>query len=333
MHAIPGSYRSLMMGSVAAIAAFCLFGAQAVQAQQAWPVKPVRVVVPFPPGGSTDIFARQLSRKLSDSLGQQFVVDNRAGANGSLGAAAVVTSAPDGYTVLFSTTGPLSLNKLMYKSTPYDPVKDFAHIILLADAPMLISAHPSMPFNNIPQLVAYLKANPGKLSYSTGGNGSMGHLSAELMERATGTSMVHVPYKGSAPAMTDLIAGVVNLSFDIAPTYLAQVKSGKVKAIGILGSVRTPVLPEVATLAEAGIPAYATAWYGLVGPAGMSAAVVDKINVVANEFLASTEGKQQLLELGLRPIGGKPADLARFVISEMAKWKPITDPLASIMVE
>lgn len=300
-------------------------------ARPAWPVKPVRLVVPYPAGGATDILARHLSRRLGEALGQSFVVENRSGANGNIGAAAVAAAPADGYTLMFSTTGPLSINKLLYKSTSFDPVRDFTPVILVADVALVVAAHPSLPVRNIPELIAHLKANPGKLSYSSPGNGSMGHLAAELMQRATGTRMTHVPYKGSAPAVTDLLAGVVPLSFDLVPAYLPHVQSGKARAVGILGNTRTSTLQDVATLAEAGIPAYASGWFGLVGPAGLRTDTVDRLNGVVNEYLASSEGRARLAELGLRGIGGKPADLGAFVASEIAKWKPIVEPLASIM--
>ena len=300
-------------------------------AQSAWPVRQVRVVVPFAAGGPTDVLARVLAKKMGDTLGQPFVVDNRAGANGNVGAASVAAAPPDGYTIMFSTTGPLSLNKLIYKSTSFDPVRDFAPIILFAEVPLLVSAHPSLPVKNIAELIAYLKANPGKVTYSSSGNGSMGHLSAELMQRATGTSMVHVPYKGSSPALNDLIAGAVNLCFDLVSGHIAQAQAGRVRPIGVLGAVRAEALPEIGTFAEAGIPAHAVGWFGMVGPAGMPAEAITKINAVANDYLASAEGKQRLRELSMRARGGQPAELAEFVTSELNKWRPVVEPLKSLI--
>ncbi|NML48415.1 tripartite tricarboxylate transporter substrate binding protein [Ramlibacter sp. G-1-2-2] len=303
------------------------------RAQASWPRGPVKLVVPFPAGGSTDAFARLLARKLSDSLGQPFVVDNKPGANGNIGAGFVASAPADGNTLMLSTTGPLSVNKLLYKSTPFDPQKDFTPIALLADVPLLVACHPSLPVKDLKELIAYLKANPHQVSYSTGGNGSMGHLSAELLQRATGTSMIHVPYKGSAGALTDLVAGVVKLSFDLVPTYLEQINAGKVRAIAVLGPQRTPSLPGVPTLQESGYKAVAVGWYGLVGPKGLPPAVVASVNKVANEFLASTEGRAQLQTFGMGPIGGKPEALSAFVQSEMDKWRPIVEPLASTIMQ
>jgi tripartite-type tricarboxylate transporter receptor subunit TctC len=300
-------------------------------AQSAWPARQVRIVVPYAAGGPTDILARVLARKMGETLGQPFVVDNRAGANGNVGAASVAAAPPDGYTVMFSTTGPLSLNKLIYKSTSFDPVKDFAPIILFAEVPLLVSAHPSLPMKNIPELIAYLKANPGKVTYSSSGNGSMGHLAAELMQRATGTSMVHVPYKGSAPALNDLIAGAVNLCFDLVPGHISQAQAGRVRPVGVLGAARADALPDVGTFSEAGIPAYAVGWFGMVGPVGMPVDAITKINAVANDYLGSAEGKARLRELSLRARGGKPAELAEFVTSELNKWRPVVEPLKSLI--
>ncbi|WP_376851464.1 Bug family tripartite tricarboxylate transporter substrate binding protein [Caenimonas terrae] len=303
------------------------------RAEAGWPNQPVKVIVPYQAGGSADFMGRLLARKFAEALGQAFVIDNRAGANGNVGAAAVASAAADGYTLMVSTTGPLSLNKLLYKNTPFNPVTDFTPIALLADVPLLIAAHPSLPARTVPQLIAYLKANPGKISYSTGGTGSMGHLAAEMVQRATGVTMVHVPYKGSAGALNDLLAGVVNLSFDLVPTYLQQITAGKVRALAVLSAKRIASLPAVPTLLESGIPATATGWYGLVGPKGLAPAIVTRLNKITNDFLASTEGRAQLQTLSVTPIGGPPDALGKFIVSELAKWRPIVEPLAATIMQ
>ncbi|MGB3067778.1 MAG: tripartite tricarboxylate transporter substrate binding protein [Ottowia sp.] len=307
--------------------------ASLAKAQSTWPRQPVKVVVPFAAGGSTDVFARLLARHFTDVVGHPFVVDNRPGANGNLGASQVAAALPDGHTLLLSTTGPLSINKLLYRRMPYDPVTAFTPIALLADLPLVLAAHPSVPAKDLTQLIAWLKARPGDVSYSTAGNGSMGHLAAELVQRATGTSMIHVPYKGSAGALNDLIAGVVKLSFDLVPTYLQQIEAGKIRALAVLGTRRVSTLPGVPTLLESGIKASAVGWNGLVGPRGLPASIVAVLNKATNEFLASTEGRAQLQTFSMQPIGGKPEALSAFVRSEMDKWRPIVEPLASTIMQ
>jgi tripartite-type tricarboxylate transporter receptor subunit TctC len=316
-----------------AAAAVCAATWTSSRAQTPWPTHPVKVVVPYLAGGSADMMGRLLADKFAQSFDEPFVVENRAGANGNVGAGFVASAAPDGYTLLVSTTGPLSLNKLLYKATPFDPVTDFTPVALLGDVPLLIAAHPSLPASNIQQLIAYARAHPHKVSYSTGGVGSMGHLSAEMIQHATGVSLVHVPYKGSAGAMSALLAGVVNLSFDLVPTYLQQIKAGKVRALAVLGAKRVPSLPDVPTVLESGIDATATGWYGMVGPKRLPAEIVARLNKAANEFLASPEGRAKMEELSMGPLGGPPEALGKFVVSELAKWRPIIEPLASTIMQ
>ena len=316
---------------VAAAGVAIVLGSGFAQAQ-AWPSKPVRIVVPFPAGGSTDLLARSIGQKLGDSLGQPFIVDNRAGANGNIGAGAVAKSPADGYTILFSTTGPLVFNRIIYKTTPFDPLRDFAPIVLVADVPLVVAANPSLPVRTLPELIAYAKANPGKVTYSTAGNGSMGHLTAELIQRETGMKLTHVPYKGSAPALNDLVAGIVNLSFDLAPTYVPQVKAGKVNALAVTTSARTPVLPDVPTVVESGVAGYQSfGWFAFVAPAGTPAEVIEKVNAITNTYIASPEGKARLAEFGMGPRGGTPQELGAFMASELARWRPIAEPVAALL--
>jgi len=331
----PGRRKALQwMAAGASVGVGGLFHAGArAAATTPWPTQRVRLVVPFAAGGSTDALARLLAQKLHDTFGQPFIVENRGGANGNLGATTVTTAAPDGYTLFFSTTGPLSINKLLYRNTPFDPLTDFTPISLLADVPLLLAAHPSFPANDVKQLLDYLRANPGKVAYSTGGNGSMGHLAAMLMQRATGTSLVHVPYKGSAGALNDVLAGVVNLSFDLVPTYLQHIKAGKLKALAVLGPQRSASLPEVPTLKELGIDVNATGWYGLAGPKGLPADIVQKVNAATNAFLASPEGRKQLDVYAMRGIGGPPDALKTLMRTETDKWRPIVEPIAATIME
>ena len=306
-------------------------GSSLAQAQ-AWPSKPVRIVVPFPAGGATDLLARSLGQKLGESLGQPFIVDNRAGANGNIGAAAVARAPPDGYTIMFCTTGPLVFNKIIYRTTPFDPLRDFAPIVLVADVPLLVAAHPSFPVRTLAELVAYAKANPGKVTYSSPGNGSMAHLTAELIQRETGMKLTHVPYKGTAPALNDLVAGVVNISFDLAPTYVPLVKAGKVQALAVTTSTRSPVLPDVPTVIESGVAGYqSSGWFAFVAPAGAPADVIEKVNAITNQYIASPEGQARLAEFGMRPLGGTPQALGAFMVSELTLWRPIAEPVAALL--
>ena len=311
-----------------------LFGASAVNSlstvcAQPWPARPVRVVVPFPAGGPADVLGRIAAGKFTEATGQQFVIDNRGGANGNIGAAIVAKAAPDGYTLLFATTGPLALNHMLYKNTPYDPVKDFAPIVLFGDVPMILVAHPALPVKSLAELITYAKANPGKLTYASPGRASLGHLVAELVQRNTGVQLTHVPYKGSAPAVIDLLGGSVNLAFDLAATYYQHARAGKVRALAVSTSSRFTQLPDVPTVAES-IPGFqATGWFGAVGPTGMPAAAITRLNRVSNDYLTSSEGTARLRDLAVRPVGGTPQELGAFVRAEIAKWRPVVEPLAT----
>lgn len=310
----------------------CIFSIailSSVHAQPTWPGKPVRIIVPYPVGGSTDVLARLMAKYFADKLGQAFIVENRAGANGNIGAAVVANAAPDGYTLLLSTTGPLSLNKLMYENTPFDPVKDFAPILLIAEAPLVLVAHPSVPVTTMAQFAAVLKKDPGKYNYASAGKGSMGHMAGEMIQKQTGTKMTHVPYKGSTPAMNDLIAGVVDFSIDLVPTYLTQIQSGRARAVASLGENRDPSLPNVPTLREAGIPTSATGWIGLAGPTGLSKNIINALNQHGNAFLHSKAGRSSLDKTGLRPLGGTSGEFGAFIKAELTKWQPIAQQLSS----
>jgi len=305
--------------------------ASAQTPSQPWPSKTVRIVVPYPAGGSTDILARLLAKKMSDETGQIFIVDNRAGANGNLGAASVASSVPDGYTLLFTTTGPLVLNKFIYKKSTFNPDKDFVPIVKVAEIPLLVAVHPSIPVNTLAEFVTYSKANPGQLTYSTAGNGSMGHLTAELLQRRVGISMTHVPYKGSALALNDLVAGVVKVSFDLAPTYAQFVQNGKVRALAVTTLQRSSLMPQTPTLVEQGLKNFeATGWNALVGPVGMPALAVQKLNAMVNAYVQSEEGKLALHNLGMQASGGTPQQLGEYIESQSGIWQPIA---SSINVE
>lgn len=297
-------------------------------AAEPWPARAVRVIVPHPAGGSVDAVARMVTRKLADALGKPFIVENRGGANGNIGAAAAASAPADGYTLLFTTTGPLVFNKLIYKATAFDPARDFAPIVKVSAIPLVVVANASVPVKTISELVAYVKANPGKVSYASPGNGSMGRLTAELLQNDLGIQLTHVPYTGSAPAMNDVLGGRVNLSFDLLPTYTEHIRSGTLKALAVTTLNRTAILPEAATLAEQGMPKFeAVGWTALLGPKGLAPETIQTLNRIVNEYLASDEGKQALLTFGMEPLGGTPEDLAAFMASELTKWRPVAEKL------
>jgi tripartite-type tricarboxylate transporter receptor subunit TctC len=312
-------------------AAFAVCGSLSVaplSAAEPWPTRSVRVIVPHPAGGSVDAVARIVTRKLADVLGKPFIVENRGGANGNIGAAAAASAPADGYTLLFTTTGPLVFNRLIYKSTAFDPAKDFAPIVKVSAIPLVVVANASIPVKTIADLVAYVKANPGKVSYASPGTGSMGRLVAELVQSDLGIQLTHVPYAGSAPAMNDVLGGRVNLSFDLLPTYTEHIRAGTLHALAVTTLNRTAMLPEAATLAEQGMPKFeAIGWTALLGPAGLAPETVATINRIVNEFLASDEGKKVLLNFGMEPLGGTPEDLAGYMASELTKWRPVAEKL------
>jgi tripartite-type tricarboxylate transporter receptor subunit TctC len=295
-------------------------------AADAWPARTVRLVVPHPAGGSVDAVARIVARRLGDVLGKPFIVENRGGANGNIGAALAASAPPDGYTLMFTTTGPLVFNKLIYKSTSFDPARDLTPIVKVSAIPLVVVANASIPVSTISDLVTYVKANPGKVTYASPGIGSMGHLTAELLEKALGIRMTHVPYTGSAPALNDVLGGRVNLCFDLLPTYTEHIRNNTLKALAVTTLNRTAALPEAATMAEQGMPKFeAVGWTALVGPAGLAPGTVQKLNRIVNEFLVSDEGRSVLLRFGMEPLGGTPEDLASFMASELTKWRPVAE--------
>jgi tripartite-type tricarboxylate transporter receptor subunit TctC len=296
----------------------------AILLAQAWPSRPVTFIVPFPAGGNVDVLARSVAADLSEKLGQQFIVDNRAGAGGNIGGAAVAKAAPDGYTILFGTPGPIATNKLMYKSLPYDSEKDLIPIVLVAKSPLIVVAHPSTPARDLKELIAYAKANPGKVNAGNPGNGTLGHITAELLQQHTGIKMAHVPYRGTAPLTTDLLGGQVHVGMDFMPTYVPLVNDGKLRALAVTSSERSPDLPNVMTAQEAGFPGFeATAWYAIAAPAGTPADIVRKINAATNDYIKSDKGKAHLMQFSMQAAGGTPDDLKAYIASELKKWEPI----------
>jgi tripartite-type tricarboxylate transporter receptor subunit TctC len=300
---------------------------------QAWPARPVTVVVPWPAGGSTDILARGVSKNLGERLGQSFVVDNRSGANGNIGAAAVARAAPDGYTLMVTTNGPLTNNPLLYRSMPFNPVTDLAPIALLAELPVLIVARSQAPYRTVQELIAYAKANPGKVNCGTPPLGSVAHLAVELLQHRAGIQLNVAPYRGSAPLTNDLLAGTVDMALDLVTTYLPHIQAGTVRALGVTTTAPIPQLPQTPTVESQGLPGYqATGFISILGPANLPAEIVGRVNQASNAWLAMDETKAMLPPLGLTALGGTPADLTRRMASETALWRPIIQA-ANITIE
>ncbi|HEX3142067.1 MAG TPA: tripartite tricarboxylate transporter substrate binding protein [Rhizobacter sp.] len=300
----------------------------AALAQGAWPNKPVRIVVPFAPGGTTDILARAMAPELSRAFGQQFVVDNKPGAGGNVGADLVAKSAPDGYNLLMGTVGTHGINQSLYPKMPFDPIKDFAPITLVAGVPNVLVMNPAKAeaakINSVADLIRYAKANPGKLNMASSGNGTSIHLSGELFKSMTGTFLVHVPYRGSGPALLDLIGGTMDLMFDNLPSALPQIKGGKLKALAVTTAQRSAALPEVPTIAESGVKGFeASSWFGLLAPAGTPADIVSRIQQESAKALGTPALKERLLGQGAIPSGMLPAEFVAFIAAETKKWEQV----------
>ncbi len=288
-----------------------------------YPERPVRIVVPYAAGGTADAVARLVGQKMSESLGQTVVIENRAGADGNLGAELVARAAPDGYTLLLGDVGNLTMGPAVRRSVPYDAVRDFAPIVQLIAAANVLAVHPSVPASNFRELVSYAKANPGKLSYASSGVGGSAHLAGELLKKAAGIDLLHVPYKGASPAITDVLRGDVQLMFGLS-VVLPNVREGKLRALATTGATRLAVLPEVPTIAELGYPGFeATAWYGLLAPAGTPRPIVRRLHQVAVLALESPDVKQRLEAAGNQPIGNTPDEFAAYIRSEKAKWTEV----------
>ena len=312
------------LGVVLAVAAMATAPGAIAQGAAAYPAKPVRLVVPFPPGGTTDILARAVAQKLSESWGQQVIVDNRPGAGGNIGSDLVAKAAPDGYTLLMGTVGTHAINPSLYTKMPYDHVKDFAPVILVAGVPNVLVVTPSLPVNSVKELIAYAKENPDKLNFASSGNGTSIHLSGELFRTMTGVQITHVPYKGSAPALADLMGGQVQLMFDNLPSSLQFIKAGKLRALAVTSSTRSAALPDVPTLAESGLPGFeASSWFGVLAPAGTPPETVARINGAIDAWLSSPEAKDKLISQGAIAAGGTPDAFARHIAAETAKWAKV----------
>lgn len=314
---------SRLTASLAATFIAALVAAPFALAQTSYPSKPIRLVVPFPPAGTTDIIARATAQKLSEAWGQQVIVDNRPGAAGNIGSELVANSAPDGYTLLMGTVGTHAINPNLYAKMPYDHVKDFTPVILVAGVANVLEVNPELPVKSVPELIAYAKANPGKLNFASSGNGTSIHLSGELFKAMTGVQMTHVPYKGSAPALADLVGGQVQVMFDNLPSSLAFIKAGKLRALAVTSATRAAALPDVPTVADY-VPGFeASSWFGLLAPAGTPRDIVEKINGEVAKWIASPDAKEKLAAQGANAAGGTPEDFAKHIHAETAKWAKV----------
>ena len=300
-------------------------------AQGTWPTKPVRIVVPFAAGGTTDILARAVAPELSKAFGQQFIVDNRAGAGGNVGAEIVARAPNDGYTLLMGTVGTHGINRALYPKLPFDPIKDFAPITLVAAVPnvMEMNAEKAKTLNihNVQDFIKYAKANPGKLNMASSGSGTSIHLAGELFKSMTGTFMAHIPYKGSGPALLDMVGGNADVMFDNLPSSMAQIKAGKLTALAVTSAQRSPALPDIPTVAEAGGPSLkgyeASSWFGLLAPAGTSPEIVNRIQQEVARSLGTPAIKEKMLAQGAIPSGNLPADFTKLIASEHVKWAKV----------
>ena len=320
---------AVQLAALASAAAVLTLGGTSALAQAAWPTKPVRIVVPFAPGGTTDLLARAVAPELSKAFGQQFVVDNKAGAGGNLGAEAVAKSAPDGYTLLMGTVGTHGINRALYPKLPYDPIKDFAPITLVASVPnvMVVNAELARAngINSVPDFIKLAKSKPGKLNMASSGNGTSIHLAGELFKSQTGLFMTHIPYRGSGPALLDLVGGQVDVMFDNLPSAMQLIKSGKLKALAVTSAKRSNALPDIPTIEEAaGLKGFeATSWFGLLAPAGTPPDVVNRIQQEVARALSNAAVNEKMLAQGAIPSGNTPAQFAVLIDNEHKKWAQV----------
>lgn len=306
------------------LGATALAAVSAAALAQGYPAKPVNIVVPWPAGGPSDIAARPMAKDLSEALKQPFIIDNRGGAGGNIGSALVAKAAPDGYTLLITSSAPIVINSSLYKDMPFDPAKDLAPITNLLRVPLILVVHPSVPAKNLKELIAYVKAQGGKTQYASSGNGTPQHLTAELFKATAKLDMVHIPYKGSAPAITDLIGGHVPIMFDSAIAILPHIKAGKVRAIAITGAKRSTILPDVPTFDEAGMKGFESyAWYGFFAPAKTPKDVVDRLNAEALKVMKGADWQRVLADTGSENVGTTPEQFAAFTRAEATKWAKV----------
>ena len=314
-------HRARVKKIVLALLALCAFSSTAV-AQSSWPTQPLHLIVPFPPGGVTDVMARTVAQRLSEELGQSVVVDNRAGASGIVGAEAGAKAAPDGYTLTMGNISTLAINAATFAKLPYDPQKSFAPVTMVAIQPLLVAVHPSVPAKTMKELVALAKAKPGELAYGTAGSSI--HLAVEQFGAVAGIKMNHIPYKGSAPAINDLVGGQIQVLFDPFSTLYPQVAAGKVRALAVTTVKRSSVAPDLPTLAEAGYPGFdVSSWQGIVVPTGTPQPIVDKLHAILVKILAEPGVKAQFAKQGAESAPGTPQEFGSYIAAEITRWKKV----------
>lgn len=313
------SRRALIIGGAAALGTSLL--SRLGRAADQWPSRPVKFVVPFAAGGTTDILARVVAAKMSEEYGQQFIVENKAGAGGNIAADYVAKADADGYTFVVGTPGTHAINKFVFKNMSYDPINDIAPVIVIARVPNLFSVTNALPVKSVADFIALAKSRPGELFYATPGLGSTAHVSTELFKSMTGVNIIHVPYKGSAPALTDLIAGRVHLTIDNLPASQPFAESGSIRPLAVSTATRWPLLPDLPTIAEAGVPGYeAASWFTVGAPAKTPKDIVVRLNASIDKFIKTEDGIARLRKLGAEPAGGSPEDMQRYVLAETEKW-------------
>jgi tripartite-type tricarboxylate transporter receptor subunit TctC len=315
------NYPALIRGVAVVLA---LVSCTATLAQPAYPAKAIRLVVPFPPGGTTDILARVAGQKITEATGQQVIVDNRPGAGGNIGTEIVAKAPPDGYTLLTDPGSTLTINPSLFTKLPFDPLKDFAPVTIIAAVPNLLVVHPSLPVRNVKELISLAKAKPGQLNYASTGAGQSTHLSMELFKLMAGIAVTHIPYKGSSPALTDLLAGHVSLMFDNMPSCLPHVKANKLRALGVSTLKRSPALPALPTIAESGLAGFeVSVWFGVLAPAGTARDVVNRLNAIIVQALASPDVRERLAGQGAEPVGNTPDQFTAQMQRDLVKWAKV----------
>jgi len=301
-----------------------LLASPRLAAAQAWPSRTVTIVLPFAPGSGTDLLARAVAQHFSETQGQRFIIDNRPGAGGNIGAASVARAMPNGYTLLFGTPGPLANNKLIFRNLGFDPEQAFAPIVLVAKSPLVVAAKSALPVNNIRELVAYARANSAQFSAGVPGNGTLGHIAALLLQRELGLNMTTVPYRGSAEVVNDLMGGQIDLAVDFLPSYVPGAQEGRLRALAVTTLQRSSDLPQVETVQEGGVPGFeASAWYALAAPTGTPPEIIDTLNRSTNAFLQSPKGADTMARLSMQAVGGPPSDLRDFITAELRRWGPV----------